>query len=167
MSDRREFEGDAGAPLPDFSASKIDLLTVAPALGVSIPNSPRQPDYLDYDQKGRGIMVTMFANCGVAYLLGTFGGGVYGLREGLLHSPSSRFRVKLNSILNHCGRHGSKWGNSLGAVAVLYSLYEGVADHVRLRSFSNITVLARLLFSICSFTHTIHYSLKRLLRNVT
>jgi hypothetical protein len=144
MSDRREFEGDAGAPLPDFSASQIDLLTVAPALGVSIPNSPRQPDYLDYDQKGRGIMVTMFANCGVAYLLGTFGGGFYGLREGLLHSPSSRFRVKLNSILNHCGRHGSKWGNSFGAVAVLYSLYEGVADHVRVRLFSSIIVLADL-----------------------
>ena len=131
MSNRHEFEGDAGAPIPDFSASKIDLSTVAPALGVAIP--ARQPDYLDYDQRGRSLMVTMFANCGVAYLMGTFGGGFYGLREGLLHSPSSRFRVKLNSILNHCGRNGSKWGNSFGVVAVLYSLYEGLADHVRAR----------------------------------
>ena len=126
-SGSREFEGDAGAPLPDFSAPHIDIRTVAPALGVSVN---RQPDYLDYDQKGRGIVVTMFANSGVAYLMGTGGGGLYGLREGLTHSPSSRFRVKLNSILNHCGRHGSRWGNALGVVAILYSIYEGVADQV-------------------------------------
>jgi hypothetical protein len=127
QSDRREFEGDAGAPLPDFTAPNIDIRTVAPALGVNVN---RQPDYLDYDQKGRGIVVTMFANSGVAYLLGTFGGGFYGLREGFLQSPSTRFRVKLNSILNHSGRYGSRWGNSLGVVAILYSLYEGVADQV-------------------------------------
>jgi import inner membrane translocase subunit TIM23 len=63
-------------------------------------------------------------------MLGTFGGGLYGLREGVRHSPSSRFRVKLNSILNHCGRYGSRWGNSLGVVAILYSIYEGAADQV-------------------------------------
>lgn len=127
QSDRPEFEGDAGAPLPDFSAPNIDIRTVAPALGVNVN---RQPDYLDYDQKGRGIVVTMFANAGVAYLLGTFGGGFYGLREGFLNSPSTRFRVKLNSILNHSGRYGSKWGNALGVVAILYSVFEGVADQV-------------------------------------
>ena len=126
-SNRREFEGDAGAPLPDFSAPNIDLRTVAPALGVSVN---RQPDYLDYDQKGRGVVVSMFANSGVAYMIGTLGGGIYGLREGVRHSPSSRFRVKLNSILNHCGRYGSRWGNSLGVVAILYSIYEGAADQV-------------------------------------
>lgn len=127
----REFEGDAGAPLPDFSGANIDIRTVAPALGVA---GRRQPDYLDYDQKGRGIIVTMFANAGVAYLTGTVAGGVYGLREGFLNSPSSRYRVKLNSILNHCGRYGSRWGNALGVIAILYSLYEGAADSVSISS---------------------------------
>uniref|UniRef100_A0A7S1Y156 Mitochondrial import inner membrane translocase subunit TIM23 n=1 Tax=Grammatophora oceanica TaxID=210454 RepID=A0A7S1Y156_9STRA len=132
MGDRREFEGDAGAPLPDFSTANISLGTVAPALGVPT----QQPDYLDYDQKGRGIIVTMFANAGMSYLMGTFAGGAYGLREGFLHSPSQRFRVKLNSILNHCGRHGSRWGNALGVVSILYSIYEGTADNYEIDRYT-------------------------------
>ena len=77
MSNTNEFEGDAGAPLPDFSGARnISLTTVAPALGVgSSPN--QQPDYLDFDQKGRGVVVTMFANAGMCYLLGISGGGEF------------------------------------------------------------------------------------------
>ena len=145
MSARKEFEGDAGAPLPDFSgAGTIRLDTVAPALGVG---SQQQPDYLDYDQKGRGLVVTMFANAGVSYLLGIAGGGLYGLQKGLASTPSSKFRVQVNSVLNHCGRHGSKAGNTLGVFAVLYSLYEGVGDQVSKRLQSCTTV--RLHFVAC------------------
>ena len=130
-------DNDVGAPIPDFrSASNISLTTVAPALGVTVPSSrlpstAAQPDYLDYDPKGRGIMVTMFANAGMSYLLGTTAGGLYGFRQGLISTPSTRFRVQLNSILNHCGRYGSKVGNTAGVFAVLYSIYEGIADNVR------------------------------------
>jgi len=119
-------ENDAGAPLPDFRASGIQLQTVAPALGVAGRNTP---DYLDYDPKGRGIIVTMFANSGMAYLLGIGAGGLYGFRSGLQATPSTRFRVQLNSVLNHCGRYGSRAGNTLGVFAVLYSFYEGMADN--------------------------------------
>ena len=125
MSGDKEFDGDAGAPLPDFSTN-IQLQTVAPALG----GRGNNPDYLEYDQKGRGVVTTMFANAGAAYMMGIAGGGLYGLRSGLQSTPSSRFKVKLNSVLNHCGRHGSRAGNSLGVFAVMYSLYEGLADHV-------------------------------------
>ena len=121
-------ENDAGAPLPDFRAQGIQLQTVAPALGVV--NRNKAPDYLDYDPKGRGVFTTMCANSGMAYLLGIGGGGVYGFRQGLAATPSSRFRVQVNSILNHCGRYGSRAGNAMGVFAVLYSLYEGLADHV-------------------------------------
>jgi len=127
MSTKKSFEGDAGAPLPDFSTGQIRLDTVAPALGVG---SSQQPDYLDYDQKGRGLVVTMFANAGVSYLLGIVGGGVYGFQKGISSTPSSKFKVQVNSVLNHCGRFGSKAGNSMGVFAVMYSLYEGVFDKV-------------------------------------
>ena len=99
------------APLPDFNASRIQLATVAPAFGISSSSlrSPnlssqqhRQPDYLDYDQKGRGIVSTMFTNSGISYMLGVTIGGLYGLKEGLAKTPSSRWKVKLNSVLNHC-----------------------------------------------------------------
>lgn len=122
----KSFEGDAGPPLPDFTTN-VNLSTVSPALGIARPLN-QQPDYLDYDQKGRGVMVTMFANTGTSYLLGIGGGGLYGLREGLANTPSSRFKVKLNSVLNHCGKYGSRAGNIFGAVSIMYSLYEGLAD---------------------------------------
>jgi import inner membrane translocase subunit TIM23 len=127
MNDNKE-STDAGAPLPNFNASNIQLTTVAPALGVT--GVYNKPDYLEYDAGGRGIMVTMFANAGMSYLMGITAGGMYGFRQGLAATPSNRFRVQLNSILNHCGRYGSKAGNTLGVYAVMYSLYEGLADHV-------------------------------------
>ena len=133
MSSRDFSETDSGAPLPSFDASKIKLTTVAPALGVP---SKEEPDYLDYDTKGRGVVTTMFANTGLAYLVGIGMGGVYGLREGLTHTPSHRFRVKLNSVLNHCGRHGSRWGNMLGVLSVMYSLYEGGLDHCEVDTYT-------------------------------
>ncbi|KAL7428524.1 hypothetical protein ACHAXH_001699 [Discostella pseudostelligera] len=122
------------SPLPDFNASRIQLSTVAPAFGIPSSQlrnpalSQRQPDYLDYDQKGRGIVSTMFTNSGISYMLGVTIGGLYGLKEGLAKTPSSRFKVKLNSVLNHCGRYGSTLGNMMGSTAILYSLYEGLAD---------------------------------------
>lgn len=129
MNSDKDFEGDAGPPLPNFSSSNISLGTVAPTLGVPSQRSAA-PDYLDYDSKGRGIVVTMFANSGLSYLLGTGAGGFYGIRQGLASSPSSRLRVQVNSVLNHSGRHGSKWGNTVGIMSVLYSLYEGAFDRV-------------------------------------
>jgi hypothetical protein len=121
----------AGAPLPDLRAGHIRLDTIAPALGV--PSQYAQPDYLEFDQGGRGIVVTMFANTGMSYLLGILGGGAYGLSRGIASTPSSKFKVQLNSVLNHCGRYGSKAGNTLGVLSCIYSLYEGIGDQVRER----------------------------------
>lgn len=145
MSRDKEFDGDAGAPLPDFSAN-IQLQTVAPALGGRSNN----PDYLDYDQKGRGVVTTMFANTGAAYMMGIMGGGLYGLRTGLQSTPSSRFKVKLNSVLNHCGRHGSRAGNSLGVFAVMYSLFEGVADQLEFDEVLGLSSISPTAASFCS-----------------
>jgi len=134
MSAERPYDdSDVGAPLPSFDASSIKLTTIAPALGVP---TQAQPDYLDYDTKGRGVVVAMFANTGVSYLMGVAAGGAYGLREGLVNTPSSRFKVRLNSVLNHCGRHGSRVGNMVGVAAILYSLYEGLADQLDIDSYT-------------------------------
>lgn len=133
-------DDSSNVPLPDFNASNIQLSTVAPAFGIpssSLPTaSTRQPDYLDYDQNGRGLVSTMFTNSGVSYMIGVTFGGLYGLREGLAKTPSSRWKVKLNSVLNHCGRHGSAVGNMLGATSILYSLYEGLADNLELDRYT-------------------------------
>jgi len=134
MSSNKEFEGDAGAPLPDFSGARnISLTTVAPALGVQ---GQAQPDYLDFDQKGRGTVVTMFANAGSCYLMGIFGGGLYGFQKGIASTQSTKFKVQVNAVLNNAGRYGSKYGNTLGVFAVLYSLYEGIGDNLELDRFT-------------------------------
>jgi hypothetical protein len=143
-------ENDSGAPLPNFNTSNISLQTIAPALGVS--GGRNSPDYLDYDPKGRGIVVTMFANTGMSYLIGTAAGGVYGFRQGLAATPSNRFRVQLNSVLNHSGRYGSRAGNTLGVFAILYSLYEGLADNVSMLEYASLMTLHGyvLLPIVCS-----------------
>jgi hypothetical protein len=142
-------ENDAGAPLPNFNTSNISLQTIAPAMGMSGGKS--SPDYLDYDPKGRGIVVTMFANTGMSYLIGTGAGGIYGFKQGLAATPSNRFRVQLNSVLNHSGRYGSKAGNTLGVFAILYSLAEGLADNVSMRMLpSLLMVLLRFCFGFAS-----------------
>ena len=126
-------------PLPSFDTSSIKLTTVAPALGAYNGNdyyNTNTPDYLDYDTKGRGLVTIMFANTGLSYLLGIGLGGLYGLNEGLKHTPSHRFRIKLNSVLNHCSRHGSRLGNTFGVLSVFYSLYEGAADALHLDSYT-------------------------------
>jgi len=81
-------------------------------------------------------MTTMFANTGLSYMLGTLGGGIYGLNEGLKHTPNHRFRVKLNSILNHCSRHGSRVGNTVGVMSIFYSLYQELADKCEIDSYT-------------------------------
>jgi import inner membrane translocase subunit TIM23 len=146
-------ESDSGAPLPDFRTQGLQLQTIAPALGVI--NQKASPDYLDYDVKGRGIFSTMFANSGMAYLLGISAGGIYGFRQGLAATPSTRFRVQVNSVLNHCGRYGSRAGNALGVFAVLYSFYEGVSDRVSLFCYLCCRLCRTLPHSFCcisSFT---------------
>jgi len=128
MNNSNNDSEDSGAPLPDFRSSGIQLQTIAPALGVT--GGANTPDYIEYDPKARGFN-TVFANAGMAYLIGTGAGGLYGLRLGLQSAPSTHFRVRVNSILNQCGRYGSRAGNTMGVFAVLYSLYEVMADQVR------------------------------------
>ena len=128
QSDEEFKDEGLNQPIPSFDTSSIRLSTIAPAYGVADNNTP---DYLDYDtDKGRGIMVTMFANAGLSYLLGTLAGGLYGLNQGLKNTPSDKFKVKLNSVLNKSSRYGSRIGNMAGCLSVFYSGYEYMADQV-------------------------------------
>jgi import inner membrane translocase subunit TIM23 len=48
-------------------------------------------------------------------------GGVYGLVEGWRSSPSKKFKIRLNSVLNKTGRYSSRVGNAVGVLALMYS----------------------------------------------
>mmetsp|Transcript_17609 Transcript_17609/g.25713 ORF Transcript_17609/g.25713 Transcript_17609/m.25713 type:complete len:200 (+) Transcript_17609:138-737(+) len=135
QSESDEFKDEGiSRPIPSFDASSIKLGTIAPALGVAGDNTP---DYLEYEGAGgRGILTTMFSNTGGSYGLGIIGGGLYGLNEGLKYTPSNRFRVKLNSVLNHCSRHGSRVGNMTGVLSLYYSLYEYAGDQFEIDRYT-------------------------------
>jgi hypothetical protein len=79
--------------------------------------------------------------------------GLYGLQRGIVSTPSSKFKVKLNSVLNHSGRYGSRVGNTLGVFAVLYSLYEGLGDTVSIQSICYI-ISIEYLFVIAKAKNT-------------
>ena len=102
--------------LPSFD--NIDLSRIA-----------GEPDYLEYDQKGRSPWEKTVFNTGASYLVGTIGGSLYGLKTGLQSVPGASMRVRSNAVLNHAGRYGSKAGNAMGAVCLIYSMYEALIDN--------------------------------------
>ena len=111
--------GDSELPRINlFGTGNVDLRTVAPLYGVA---SEEEPDYLDYDIKGRGTVERMFLYSGSSYLTGILTGGVWGGRVGWKTAPSPRFWLRLNSVMNGAGKLGSKWGNNTGVFALMYS----------------------------------------------
>jgi len=143
--DTDKYNGDAGPPLPNFNSSGINIGTVAPALGLNAaalgaPPLARnsQADYIEYEQGGRGLHITMFSNAGLSYLIGGSVGSIYGFKEGLAKAPSSRFRVRLNALLNSCGKNGGRMANRLGSLSVIYTLYEGLGDNYEFERYTGL-----------------------------
>ena len=111
----------------------IHLGTLAPMVGLSAGD---EPDYLDYDIKGRGFFEKMFWHCGASYLLGMGAGGVYGASVGLRQAPSPLMRVRVNAVMNGCSKFGSRAGNAFGVLALYYTGFEWLADQAELDRLS-------------------------------
>ena len=131
-NNEEEFEGYVSKPY-DFSqiggGGGVNPAMVGPLFGV--PSQIKGPEYLEYNITGRSWAERMFYNTGSLYLMGVIAGGSFGFVEGFRTAPSTKFNIRLNSILNKCGRYGSRLGNALGSVAFLYSLIEGTGEYLR------------------------------------
>jgi hypothetical protein len=92
--------------------------------GLQIERTQEEPDYLDYEIKGRGLHERLFMNTGGSYLLGFGGGLVYGVIDGYKKAPSAKLKLQFNSILNHVSRNSSRFGNAMGVLALLYTFSE-------------------------------------------
>jgi import inner membrane translocase subunit TIM23 len=92
-------------------------------------------DYLEYDAKGRSWGERMFFNTGVAYMGGIALGGFYGVFQGLKNSPSNKMKIRMNSVLNQTGNYGSRFGNAMGSVALMYSSFESCADQWEIEQY--------------------------------
>jgi len=129
---QEEFEGYTSQPY-DFSqitGGGVNPALVSPLFGV--PTQVQGPEYLEYNIAGRSWTERMFYSTGTLYLMGIVAGGSFGFVEGFRTAPSTKFNIRLNSVLNKCGRRGSRLGNALGSVAFLYSLIEGVSEYAHI-----------------------------------
>lgn len=87
-----------------------------------------EPDYLEFDYKGRPYHEKLFFNGGLAYTAGSIGGALFGAMRGFASSPSDKFRLKVNGLLNGAGKFGSRAGNNCGVLAMYYTTFEKLID---------------------------------------
>lgn len=116
--------------------------------GIDINKVMRQPTYLETDIKsGRDAWSRMFYNTGAAYGSCLIFGSVYGGLVGLRNAPSRRWKIRLNSVLNEASNRGARLSNSVGVLALMYSLaktgveYSTVSDRMGFGDWSD-SVLA-------------------------
>jgi import inner membrane translocase subunit TIM23 len=91
----------------------------------------KKPNYVHIDGvSGRDVFSRMAYDTGLAWGLGIVGGGSLGVIQGVRAAPSSNSRVMLNSVLNASGKGGSRAGNALGVLTILYVSAEWVTEKV-------------------------------------
>jgi len=103
------------------------VLGVDAAMAAAVANAtrPKQEEFLSYDK--RGVFERATYATGLCYSSGIILGGARGFFSGLANSPSPRFRVRVNAVLNGCGR-GARLGNTLGVVAMFFTCFEWAYD---------------------------------------
>jgi Tim17/Tim22/Tim23/Pmp24 family len=108
----------------------INVGTVSPALGVySRGAAPAAgldyvfaEDYKSARKKSGPEQLTYLA--GSAYLTGGLVGGAAGLVAALRESAGKTGKLRVNAVLNGAGKRGALFANSLGVLALMFSLGE-------------------------------------------
>ncbi|CAI5740592.1 unnamed protein product [Hyaloperonospora brassicae] len=131
--------------LPTIPSGSIDISAIAPVFGVASYDD--DADYLDYDKAGRPFMEQMSGSCGTAYFSGILGGGAYGALRGFSRSPSTKFKIRMNSLMNGAATRGSKAGNALGCLAMIYKAFEYVADSAEIENIVKLDQVTPILAS--------------------
>jgi hypothetical protein len=76
----------------------------------------KEPDYIEYNPRGRDIGSRLFYNTGEAWL-GSFAlGGMWGIYSGFINAPHPSFKIRLNSIMNGISSKGSTMSNAVGVI---------------------------------------------------
>ncbi|KAF1789806.1 Mitochondrial inner membrane translocase subunit Tim17/Tim22/Tim23/peroxisomal protein PMP24 [Phytophthora cactorum] len=137
---RRQPAASSSPFSPRSRRGSIDIGSIAPVFGVAAYDD--DADYLDYDKAGRPFMEQMSGSCGTAYFSGIIGGGAYGALKGFARSPSTKFKIRMNSLMNGAATRGSKAGNALGCLA-----FEYVADSAEIENIVKFDQVTPILAS--------------------
>lgn len=76
----------------------------------------KEPDYIEYNPRGRDIGSRLFYNTGEAWLASFAVGGIWGIYSGFVNSPHPSFKIRINSIMNGVSSKGSTMSNSVGVI---------------------------------------------------
>lgn len=91
-------------------------------------------DYVFPEQHGEKTYdwtASIFWGTGLAYLGGSAAGGAWGLTEALRRPDGTSTNMRVNSILNACGRRGPQLGNRMGILAFLFTFSDGAIIKLR------------------------------------
>lgn len=105
-------------------SSQSNLQGLSPYLNIDTSYLSSTPEYLFDNETKRGKMEKSFSAIGTAVCVGSSIGGAYGVYDGVRQTALSGLTGKLRrtQIMNYTLKGGASFGNSLGTVAVLYSL---------------------------------------------
>ena len=110
------------------NTSQVPIRHLPPPSFGSFGQEEEEPDYLEFNYRGRPYYEKLFYNAGLAYMAGSFGGAVFGAFRGLQSAPSDKFRVRVNGLLNGAGKFGSRGGNGMGVLALYYTTAEQLVN---------------------------------------
>jgi hypothetical protein len=98
-----------------------------------------EPDFVNYNAKGRDPMSRTFQITGLLWLSGFGGGGLVGAVEGFRGAANPSFKIRMNAVLNQFSKRGSKAGNALAVLACMHTAASYSIDELNLDRYTGDT----------------------------
>ena len=98
-----------------------------------------EPDFVNYNAKGRDVMSRTFQITGLMWLGGFGGGGLLGAVEGFRGAANPSFKIRMNAVLNQFSKRGSKTGNALAVLACIHTAASWGIDELNLERYTGDT----------------------------
>jgi import inner membrane translocase subunit TIM23 len=127
---RPHMESESSVPIQHLPPTSRDLFSFG-------QDDDDEPDYLEFNYRGRPYYEKLFYNSGLAYTSGSIGGALFGAARGLASAPSDKLRVRVNGLLNGAGKFGSRGGNGMGVLALYYTTAEQLINMSGLEEYHN------------------------------
>lgn len=116
----------SGFSIPDVD--NIDIGRIGSLYGVRKPRDTHEPEYLEFNKRGRDIFGRLNFNTGLCWASAFTLAGLYGFQEGWRGATSSIFRVRFNSVLNGISKRGNKAANICGVLAFMHTSFTYLAE---------------------------------------
>ena len=128
MQDRFD-TNTGGSKLPKSSPYSSPYLNFDPA--ILNPSGSSQFIVPEGQDATRGKMEMAFFTIGTSLTIGGAFGGLNGLFNGIKETKNMPKNIRYSQIVNFVGKRGSVSAQTLGAFALMYSLYDTIVTNIR------------------------------------